>query len=323
MHSSTSLLQFSLSYKMDPQQENNGFGPLTKPRGRAAVITASFVIVLSGALHVKFAHSSGKKESRDEIHFLLFGSALLILSLVLSEVVRRVCLVTEEIRHKQSRYKRSWKMVFTSTFTFRYGRTVLMVGITSLLILSYILYEHCNTFCRSEYAILFSLNCFLAPQVLFLVGLQEISHVELSQINESNNKNVADGLAWGYYFGYLKMVLPILDDRIGQSEYRYQITKKKLFILIPKSCYIYDQIEDADPRIKLAGSLTLMERNRGGVSKRTYKTSVHRIEMPRPDGGTDEYHVVLEYAVSLRSLYDMSQQAECGMSRQERDEQVT
>ena len=45
--------------------------------------------------------------------------------------------------------------------------------------------------------------------------------------------------------------------------------------------------------------------------------------MPRPDGGTDEYHVVLEYAVSLRSLYDMSQQAECGMSRQERDEQVT
>ena len=107
MHSSTSLLEFSLSYKMDPQQQNNGFGPLTKPRGKTAVITASFVIVLSGALHVKFAHSSGKKESRDEIHFLLFGSALLILSLVLSEVVRRVCLVTEEIRHKQSRYKGS------------------------------------------------------------------------------------------------------------------------------------------------------------------------------------------------------------------------
>ena len=134
MHSSTSLLEFSLSYKMDPQQQNNGFGPLTKPRGKTAVITAWFVIVLSGALHVKFAHSSGKKESRDEIHFLPFGSALLILSLVLSEVVRRVCLVTEEIRHKQSRYKGSWKMVFTSTFTFRYGRTVLMVGITSLLI---------------------------------------------------------------------------------------------------------------------------------------------------------------------------------------------
>ena len=70
MHSSTSLLEFSLSYKMDPQQENNGFGPLTKPRGKAAVITASFVIVLSGALHVKFAHSSGEKKA--EMKFISY-----------------------------------------------------------------------------------------------------------------------------------------------------------------------------------------------------------------------------------------------------------
>ena len=34
---------------MDPQQQNNGFGPISKPRGRTSVITASFLIVLSGA----------------------------------------------------------------------------------------------------------------------------------------------------------------------------------------------------------------------------------------------------------------------------------
>ena len=64
--------------------------------------------------------------------------------------------------------------------------------------------------------------------------------MELSQINENNNKNVADGLAWGYYFGYLKMVLPILAERIGQTDYKYLIPIHKLFILIPKTCYIYD-----------------------------------------------------------------------------------
>ena len=45
--------------------------------------------------------------------------------------------------------------------------------------------------------------------------------------------------------------------------------------------------------------------------------------MPRPDGEVDKYYVVLEYATPLMSLYDMSQHPEGGLSRKERDEQVT
>ena len=193
--SSTSIFkvknnEFSVSYGMDLQQQNNGFGPISKTRGRTSVITASFLIVLSGAVHCvyfKIAYSSEDKEGRVEFHFLLFGFALLILSFVVGELVRRLCLVSEEIRHKETRYKGSWKKVFTSTFTFRHGRNALVVVIASLLFVFYFLYEHCNTCCRSEYAILFSLNCFLLPHALFLIGLREISSVELSQINENNN----------------------------------------------------------------------------------------------------------------------------------------
>ena len=310
---------------MDPQQQNNGFGPLSKPRGRAALLTAILVIVFSAAVHVRVAvaHASGEEESRDKIHFLVFAAALLTLSLVLGEVVRRLCLVIEEIKHKQTRYEGSWMKVFTSTFTFKYGRCILVVGVASLLIVSYALYEHYDTIYRSDYATLFSLNCFLVPQLLFLVGFRELSIVEVSHINERENKNVADGLAWSYYFGYLKLVLPKLEGQIGKSlEYRYKITKKKLFILLPKTCYTYDKIVEADPRVKCAGNLEEYQINRGGILKRSYKHTVHRIEMPRPDGGIDEYHVVLEYATPLMSLYDMSQHAEGGLSRQERDEQV-
>ena len=312
---------------MDPQQQNNGFGPISKPRGRTSVITASFLIVLSGAVHCvyfKIAYSSEDKEGRVEFHFLLFGFALLILSFILGELVRRLCLVSEEIRHKEARYKGSWKKVFTSTFT-SYARTVLVVCIASLLFVFYFLYEHCNTCCRSEYAILFSLNCFISPLLLFLIGFREISSVELSQINENNNKNVADGLAWGYYFGYLKMVLPIIAERIGQTDYKYLIPIHKLFILIPKTCYIYDSIEKADHRMKFVDNLTLTVSSRGGVSKLKYKTSVHRIEILRPDGTNDPEppHVAVEYAVPLRSLYAMSDPKEGVVSCQERDEQVT
>ena len=169
----------------------------------------------------------------------------------------------------------------------------------------------------------FSLNCFLAPQLLFLVGLRELSSVKVSQINEKENKNVAHGLAWSYYFGYLKLVLPHLEEQIGKSEYKYNITQKKLFILLPKSCYTYDTIVEADPRIKVAGNLDSYDINRGGILKRSYKHTVHRIEVPRLDGEIDNYYVVLEYATPLMSLYDMSEHAECALSRQERDEQVT
>ena len=210
--------------------------------------------------------------------------------------------------------------VFNSTFAFKYGRTILVVGVASFLIVSSALYRDCDTFCRAEYAVFFSLNCFLAPQLLFLVGLRELSSVEVSQINEKENKNVADGLAWSYYFGYLKLVLPHLKEQIAKSEYKYNITEKKLFILLPKSCYTYDTIVEADPRIKVAGNLKSYDIDRGGILKRSYKHTVHQIKMPRPD---DDYYVVLEYATPLMSLYDMSREEECGLSRQDRDEQVT
>ena len=189
--------------------------------------------------------------------------------------------------------------------------------------MSFALYLDCDTFCRAEYAIFFSLNCFLAPQLLFLVGLRELSSVEVSEINERENKNVADGLAWSYYFGYLKLVLPHLEGQIGKSDYKYKITKKKLFILLPKNCYTYATIEEADPRITVAENLDSYDINRGGILKRSYKHTVHKIDMLRLDGEVDEYHVVLEYATPLMSLYDMSQHPEGGLSRQERDEQVT
>ena len=119
------------------------------------------------------------------------------------------------------------------------------------------------------------------------------------------------------------MVLPKLVDNIGQSNFRYDITEKRLFILIPKNCFTYNEIKNADGRIKSAGNLEAYETHRGGISKRRYQHTVHRIEMPRPDGEVDKYYVVLEYATPLMSLCDMSQHSECGLSRQERDEQVT
>ena len=308
---------------MDPQQENNGFGPLSKRRGKSSVLATLFVVAFSTVVHLKIAHSTGNQQGRDELVFLLFNIALLTLSLAVGEVVRRVCLGIEEIRHKQTRYEGSWMKIFNSIFAFKDGRCLLVFGAVSFLIVSFALYQDFDTFCRAEYAIFFSLNCFLVHQLLFLVSLLELSPVEISEINEKENKNVGHVLAWKYYLRYLKLLLPHLEAQIYKSSYVYSIKQKKLFILLPKNCHTYDKIEDADPRITIAGNLDSYDMNIGGIMKRSYVHTVHRIHMRRPDGNVDEYHVVLEYATPLMSLYNMSQHVECGLSLQQRDEQVT
>ena len=139
---------------MDPQQPNNGFGPLSKPRGSGAVFAALLVVAVSGAVHIVNAIAfSSTKESKDVILFMFFGAALLTLSLVLSELVRRVCLVNEERRHRHTRYQGSWKKLLNSTFTFRYGHSILVVGVVSFLTVSYIdiyIYIYIYIYCHID-----------------------------------------------------------------------------------------------------------------------------------------------------------------------------
>ena len=213
------------------QQENNGFGPLFKRRGKTAIVASAIAVAIIGAM--LFFTVKGKEK---EFPSPVFTVALQTLSVVLGEMIRRLFLLSEEFRHRHSRYRGKWERVFQAVFPFNYCKRVLVAAIVSTFIVCcHQLYERYEILSRPDFVILFFLNSFLVGQLLFLVGLRQLSPVETSDLIEKENKNVADGLAWGYYFGYLKLVLPKLKDQIGKSElFRYTITKKKLFIYYPK-----------------------------------------------------------------------------------------
>ena len=118
-------------------------------------------------------------------------------------------------------------------------------------------------------------------------------------------------------------MLPEIDEQIGKSEeYHYKVSRKKLYILLPKNCYTFETIDKADPRVTIAGNLEPYEIDRAAILKRVYSYAVHRIKMPLPDGVEDEaYFLALEYATPLMSLYDMSMNAEAELSRERWDEQ--
>ena len=99
------------------------------------------MVVISGAT-LFFA----VKEKEKEFHFLVFTAAPLTLSFVFGELFRRLSLLSEEFKHKRTRYQGKWKGIFKTTFTFDYGKCILVAAIASALILCYQLYEQYEVF---------------------------------------------------------------------------------------------------------------------------------------------------------------------------------
>ncbi|NXC21018.1 STING protein, partial [Corythaeola cristata] len=145
---------------------------------------------------------------------------------------------------------------------------------------------------------------------------------EMSEMSESSKQNVAHGLAWSYYVGYLKIVLPRVKksmEEFSRANPNKMASKEtwKLHILIPLSCEICDDLEKADSNIQYLTDLTETTLTRAGIKKRVYKHSLYTIR--------DEdklWHCAVEYAAPLHSLYAMSQDDCAAFSREDRLEQA-
>ncbi|XP_059716041.1 stimulator of interferon genes protein isoform X1 [Haemorhous mexicanus] len=152
---------------------------------------------------------------------------------------------------------------------------------------------------------------------------QKPSAVEMSEMFERSKQNVAHGLAWSFYVGYLKIVLPRLKksmEEFSRANPNLPACRKtwKLHILVPLSCDIYDDLEKADSNIQYVTELTETTLARAGIKKRVYKHSLYAIT----DEENQLWHCAVEYATPLQTLYAMSQDECAAFSREERLEQA-
>ncbi|XP_076143694.1 stimulator of interferon genes protein isoform X2 [Alosa pseudoharengus] len=166
--------------------------------------------------------------------------------------------------------------------------------------------------------------CYL---LLKISGLLAPSAVEISEICESHRMNVAHGLAWSFYLGYLKLVLPSLEARVEQ--YNKQLGHaaegtltgpwaSRLHILLPLNASVSARLEDDDPRVRFRESLPTVEMDRAGVRNRVYKNSVYSVV----DANGQVYNCILESATPLMTMYQMSQESTAAFGLSERRQQV-
>uniref|UniRef100_A0A8C3UL05 Stimulator of interferon genes protein n=2 Tax=Catharus ustulatus TaxID=91951 RepID=A0A8C3UL05_CATUS len=277
---------------------------IPQPRGGRAVRAALLLLALCAAALLLAGQPLVPTARSLTVHFA---------TLQIGALLRGTCYLAEEIFHLDSRHHGSFWRALSTCFPPGWHGPLLLI-------------------CGSAYVALFGdgqtlgLHFILASlcQLLILaLGLQKPSAVEMSEMSERSKQNVAHGLAWSYYVGYLKIVLPRLKksmEEFSRVNLNLVACRKtwKLHILVPLNCDVHDDLEKADSNIQYVTDLTETTLARAGTKKRVYKHSLYAIR----DEENQPWHCAVEYAAPLQTLYAMSQDECAAFSREERLEQA-
>ena len=85
-----------------------------------------------------------------------------------------------------------------------------------------------------------------------MLNLSTQSEVHVSTIIEQKHTNIANGLAWYYYFTYLNKALPIFTDLTSGHN---RLSENKLLLLLPHDCYTEDNLEKIDGNFRKENDL--------------------------------------------------------------------
>ncbi|XP_023405327.1 stimulator of interferon genes protein isoform X3 [Loxodonta africana] len=203
-------------------------------------------------------------------------------SLQLGLLLKGICSLAEELCHIHSRYQGSyWRAVRACMgCPIRHG---------ALLLLSCYFFFSLPNMADLPLSWMLALLGLLQA-VNILLSLQGLTPAEVSAICEKRNFNVAHGLAWSYYIGYLRLILPGLQDRIRIYNLQHNnmlrgAGSQRLHILFPLDCGVPDDLRVADPNIRFVQKLPQETADRAGIKGRIYTNSVYELlEHGQPDG---------------------------------------
>ncbi|XP_073676779.1 stimulator of interferon genes protein [Garra rufa] len=234
---------------------------------------------------------------------------MIVFCITVEVFIHGVCLFAEEwLFHSRQRYHGRTNDIFKACF-----RTHVVLGMFAVFLM---LKLGGVSFSREQW----STVVLMCAVYLILKSLRVLSPapVEISEICEMKKMNVAHGLAWSFYIGYLKFVLPDLQNKVSQySSTRGKLSSPRLHILLPLNAKVPTKPEEEDTNVAFHENLPELVRDQAGVRKRSYKNSVYKITQDN-----ETFSCVLEYATPLLTLYQMSHESRAGFGERERKQQV-
>lgn len=161
------------------------------------------------------------------------------------------------------------------------------------------------------------LLCILLAWLLYRITSSRYREHHSEHYSTCNTTGIsyATGMAYSYYYGYLRVVLPFtgttikgIVERIENFEDQHNVTfaTKKLLILCPASAYIPPDLKDhSNQWMESAIPLEADVRDRAGVKKRSYKNSVYKIYPGGRKVSTRPMYIVAEGATPLLTFYEI------------------
>ncbi|MCI4381554.1 hypothetical protein PGIGA_G00253380 [Pangasianodon gigas] len=272
------------------------------PRPRGRVPTACAVVLSSLALVAVWLLDS---------RLMRETSGIVIFALSLGAILHSFCLLTEEwLFHSQQRYSGSIQQMLWACFS-----SATLVGVCVVI---WMLLVESFQWTHEKCVLCVLTSAFFL--LLKTLGVLGPAPVEISEVCESRKLNVAHGLAWSFYIGYLKLVIPALEEQVRKhyNQTGENLHSSRLHILLPLSAVAPAKMEEEDHNVRFHQNLPEMQLDRAGVRGRVYKHSIYKIT----DHKQEPYYCVVEYATPLLTLYQMSQDRTAGFSKQDRRQQV-
>ncbi|KAG7209043.1 hypothetical protein KM043_015202 [Ampulex compressa] len=134
-------------------------------------------------------------------------------------------------------------------------------------------------------------------------------------IEEMNGLDYGTGLAYSYYYGYLRIILPStgtavkgLQEKLQNFEDTHNITFaiQKLLILIPASAYIPTDLKEASYQwMESIKHLEEEKRDRAGVKGRQYHNSAYKIYPGGYKSNVVPQYVLVEGATPMLTLFEV------------------
>ncbi|XP_065674699.1 stimulator of interferon genes protein 1 isoform X3 [Hydra vulgaris] len=322
--------KFKMLHDHSINQINNGFGPVFDERKSRELYTMFLMLCLICLFVVpSYFGFTTVFQTRCFVEDLTLVS-MVISSLIIGEFLRRICFFYEEKFHIDTRHNGSFGLALYNCIAATNNLSVICITfvLTFAITVNYWLFstnEILSLTIYATYAICSSI-------VMHLLKLKEPSLFENSYMNEIENKHLAAGLAWGFYFGYLKDQLPKLDGLIKNAVSPYfeiegndarDYLKPILYIIIPKDCNCTKSFENCDDRIMFQHTSIEDRRSVGGVQERSYKNSVYSISDKLPNGDIKKKYLLMEYATPIKNLYLMSKHAKTGLNDEDLKREVT
>ncbi|XP_070513273.1 stimulator of interferon genes protein homolog isoform X2 [Cardiocondyla obscurior] len=247
----------------------------------------------------------------------LFITSVFFIVLVFCDLILRLCqmLVTFATDIDQQSEESFWS-VAKYYFTLNTPSAIVII-VSSLLLLGLTVTVHK---CPLSYAWDFGAYV-CVPLIAFSFGLLRMTNMtdwetrSLSDLSAMKGLDYGTGMAYNFYYGYLRLTLPSTEttkkgiiEKIENFEDYHNVTfpVHKLFILIPSSGYISQDLKEASYQwMENASELEEDKRSRAGNIGRIYRNNVYKIYSDGKKSGNDPVYIVVEGATPLLTFYEV------------------